>query len=178
VKRDLELDFIAAPPRVPAAGALLLAAGLLAAALAGGRFAALRDEARHLESRLDAVRADRPGRVQARGASPEFAADLTRARAVVGRLAAPWEEMFDELEAAVGGDVALLAVQPDLANARLTLTGEARALKQVVAFAARLNRGRAVGDALFTTHEVRLQDPQRPVRFTLEARWRSAERAR
>jgi hypothetical protein len=35
-----------------------------------------------------------------------------------------------------------------------------------------------VGDALFTTHEVRVQDPQRPVRFTLEARWRGAERGR
>jgi hypothetical protein len=178
MKRDLELDFIAAPPRVPPAGAMLLAAGLLAAALAAGHFAALRNEASRLEARLDALRADRAGRVPTKGASPEFTADLTRARAVVGRLAAPWEEMFDEVEAAIGSDVALLAVQPDLANARLTLTGEARGLKQVVAFAARLNRGKAVGDALFTTHEVRVQDPQRPVRFTLEARWRGAERGR
>lgn len=178
MKRDLELDFIAAPPRVPPAGALLIAAGLLAGALAAGHFAALRSEASGLEARLEGVRAERPGRVLGKGASPEFSADLTRARAVVGRLAAPWEEMFDEVEAAIGSDVALLAVQPDLVKARLTLTGEARGLKQVVAFAARLNRGKAVGDALFTTHEVRVQDPQRPVRFTLEARWRGAERGR
>jgi hypothetical protein len=177
MKRDLELDFLAAPSRVPPAGAALLAAGLLAAALAGGHYSALREEARALAARLALQHGERPARVLATGGGAEFATDLKRARSVAGRLAAPWEEMFEELEAAVSGDVALLAVQPDLANARLTLTGEARGLKQVVAFAARLNRGKALGDALFTTHEVRVQEPLRPVRFTLEARWRGAERA-
>jgi hypothetical protein len=175
VKRDLELDFLAVEPRVPRAGAALLVVGLLAAALAAGRFAALRAEARDLARRMEARTPPRALAVAAQGAESGTAADLSRARAVLRRLAAPWDELFAEVEAAVGPDVALLGVQPDLASARVRITGEARTLAQGLAFAARLNRGPALGEAMFSTHEVRVQDPQRPVRFTLEARWKAAE---
>jgi Tfp pilus assembly protein PilN len=181
MRRDIELDFLAVEPRVPRAGLALLAAGALCAALAGWRFAALQEETRRLEARIDSLRAGRHERVQARdgrSAAPEVAADLSRARTVARRLAAPWDELFAEVEAAVGPDVALLAIQPDLANARIALTGEARSIGHGLAFAARLNRGAALGEALLTAHEVRVQDPQRPVRFTLEARWRAAEPSR
>jgi hypothetical protein len=178
MKRDIEIDFLAVQPRVPRAGAALLATGMLLAALAGWRFVSLQEEARRLEAGIEALRPGRVVRTRTRAADHDAAAALAQARAVHARLAAPWGELFAEVEAAIGPDVALLGIQPDLANARVAITGEARTMGHGLAFADRLNRGKALGETLLTAHEVRVQDPRRPVRFTLQARWRAVELAR
>lgn len=177
LKRAIELDFLAVDAPRPAAGTLLLAAGVLGAALLGWRFVQLQEESARLAERIDALGAGRAfERAEGRkaAASPELAGELVRARAVAHSLAVPWHELFADIEGAVTPHVALLGVQPDLANARVMVTGEAKTLRHGLAFTDRLGRGRVVRDAMLTNHEVRTQDPQRPVRFTVEARWRTS----
>lgn len=175
MRRAIELDFLAPAGPRPGAGMLLLAAGALGAALLGWRFFLLHDEAARLAERIDTLRSGRVERVEPRGgASPQRAAELARARAVLASLAAPWEELFADIEASVGPGVALLGIQPDLANGRVVVAGEAKSIRHGLAFADRLGRGRVLHDAALTHHEVRTQEPERPVRFTLEARWRTS----
>jgi hypothetical protein len=171
VNRPIGIDFLAEGRR-PRLGVALLAAGALCAALAGWRFAALHTEIASLGDRITAR--ERPREDLKRVSLAESDGDLRRAQAVLDRLSAPWNELFAEIERAVGPRVALLGVTPELANGRVTIQAEAKSLGEALDFAERLGRGQAVGDAFMSSHEVRTQDPHRPVRFTLVARWRAA----
>lgn len=168
MKPPIALDFLAAEPRLPPAGLALLAAALTGAALLGWQHV-------RLQAELDTLRAGLEARQSApralRGAPPETAADLKRAQEVLRRLDAQWNALFSAVESALGADVALLAIQPDLAAGRVTLNGEAKSLPAALDFAARLNRGAVLSEAMLGAHEVRVNDAHRPVRFTLGARW-------
>src|SRR5262249_36097798 len=152
-----------------------LAAGVLCALLAGWRFATLHAEIASLGEGIAAR--ERPREEVKRVSLAEADGDLRRAQAVLDRLSAPWNELFAAIERAVGPRVALLGVTPELANGRVTIQAEAKNLAEALDFAERLGRGKAVGDAFMSAHEVRAQDPHRPVRFTLVARWNAAPRA-
>jgi Tfp pilus assembly protein PilN len=176
MKPAIVIDFLAPERELPRAGVVLLAVALAALALSAWQYAALRAEAGVLATRLEALRgASAPRAPGPREGSPQAAAELVRAQAVLQRLAAPWNGLFAGIERAVGGEVALLAIQPDVARARVTLDCEARNLREALAFAERLNRGGVLAEAILGGHEVRAQDPHRPVRFTLQARWLAAE---
>lgn len=175
MKPEIALDFLARDPRVPVAGIALLGVALGLAALLGLQFAQLRAE---IAAQNEALQAARPAPPRVRPAPPESAVDLKRAQGVLRRLAAPWNALFAEVEVAVGANVALLAIQPDVGNARVTLTGEAKNLREALAFAERLNGGKVLSEAILGGHEVRVQDPHRPVRFTIEARWPQAAETR
>jgi len=160
----------------PLGGLALLAAALLVAAALGARFALLRGEIGELTGRLEALHAAGRSRSAAavlRVSSADVAADLKRAQLVLRELGAPWNQLFAEVERAVGADVALLDLQPERAAGRVTIAGEARNLEAALAFAERLGRGPALADAVLAAHELRVQDPQRPVRFIVNARWTS-----
>lgn len=103
--------------------------------------------------------------------SAELAQELKSANAVLDQLAAPWDNLFAEVEAAVIPDVALLGVQPDPRTRLLLLEGEARDLKALLTFLARLEAAPGLIDAHLTRHEIRSNDPNRPLGFTVRARW-------
>lgn len=156
-------------------GLAVLAAGALAAALAGWRFASLHAEIESLTRRVEAAPMRAPAAVGLkRVASADPAADLRRAQAVLDGLSTPWNDLFAEIERAVGPRVALLGIQPEAASGRVTIQAEAKSLGEALDFAERLGRGTLLGDPFLSSHEVRTQDPNRPVRFTLVARWRAA----
>ena len=172
--RPIVLDILGGERRVPVAGVALLAAGVIAAAAFGWRFAVLRAEIADLGERIDAKRSSVPAPPSAtavRVAGVDAAADLRRAQIVLRQLGMPWNDLFSEIERAVDANVGLLGLQPELAAGRVSITAEAKDLNAALAFAERLNGGKVLSDAFLTAHEVRTQDAQRPVRFTVSARW-------
>jgi hypothetical protein len=173
--RPIRLELLA-DPRAPLAGLALLAAGGVILLALVVQFVSLRGELADLGERMQALQT--AGRARGAGAlvrtgSKDIAADLRKAQSVLRQLAAPWNELFTELERAVAPDVGLLGLQPELAAGRVTIAGEAKNLDAALAFAERVNRGKALSDAFLVSHEIRVQDAQRPVRFTLSARWSS-----
>jgi hypothetical protein len=172
--RPIDLDVLAPQTRAPRAGLALLSLAVALAAALTWRFALVSADAAALEERVDAAylgaRAT-PGALAVR-ASGDFAADLKRAQGALGQLAAPWNGLFEDLERAVSrSEVGLLGVQPELAAGRVVLVAEAKSIADALAFTERLNEGKVLADAFLAAHEVRAQDPQRPVRFTVSARW-------
>jgi hypothetical protein len=98
--------------------------------------------------------------------------EIRVANVVLHQIALPWDELFLELERSRDKSVALLSVQPDLQSRVVRIGGEAKNLRAVVEYARRLGKTGLLHDAYLVGHEVKTQDPQRPVTFTLVAGWR------
>jgi Tfp pilus assembly protein PilN len=177
--RALGIDFTgrSRPPRL--IGTVLVTLGIAAALWT---FAAVRDaqEARDRQSeRLDDTRrlarralpaieprVETPGR--------DTAVDVRAANEVLDRLALPWDGLLADVEGSVGPDVALTLVQPDPKGRTVTMSGEARHLNGLLTFIARLDATPSLAEAHLKQHEWRVDDPHRPIAFTVEARWTPA----
>jgi hypothetical protein len=166
----LELDY-RAPPRRPRA--LGFAALAVALAVAGVMMERYRD-ARFELDRLDAVQGMLAG---PRPAAQKKSSDeeLKSAEAVVRQLALPWSAMVRAVESAGTGEVAVLQMQPEARERQLRLTGEAKNEKAMLEYLRRLAASRALSDVYLASHQVMLEEPQRPIQFTALARLRDAQ---
>ena len=172
--RTLNFDFerpVAARPW----GTILLALGALVSVWVLVEYGDVADEVRRWEGKLEdtkrLARRSLPNFAVEDAPSAEQAQELKSANAVLDQLAAPWDNLFADIEGAAIADVALLGVQPDPRGRVVNLEGEARDLKALLTFLARLETAPALTDAHLTRHEIRQNDPNRPLVFTIRARW-------
>jgi hypothetical protein len=94
---------------------------------------------------------------------------------IASQLGTPWTPLLAELESAShdsASDIALLSVEPDESKHLVRVTGESRDLSRVLAYVGRLQSSTLLRYPMLESHEVRSDDPQRPVRFALSAEWR------
>jgi hypothetical protein len=113
-----------------------------------------------------------PRRVVRADASPrQIEEEVRRAKGVIRQLTLPWDRMFAAIEASDNHGIALLTVQPDADKQHTLIGGEAKSLMVMLEYVQRLERSGALARVHVTTHEVQQQDPQKPVRFMLEADW-------
>ncbi|PWF40451.1 PilN domain-containing protein [Massilia glaciei] len=169
--RTLSLDF---EHKAGAAtlGHGLLAVGALAAALVGGAQAMLsRDLARYATPASDAPAGGGPSKALPAGAIASETAALEGARAVVGHLSGPREKLFRTLETLDAPDVALLAIAPSSQKRTVRISGEARTFGAMLSYFSQLQQSRTFDDVVLVEHEILNDDPQRPLRFSLSARW-------
>lgn len=96
---------------------------------------------------------------------------LRAASRVLDQLAMPWGALFTQIESAADEHVALLALQSDPANHSLRLSGEARDFGALMAYVRRLEESVSLAGVHLAGHEEKVQDPQHPVVFTVDARW-------
>jgi Tfp pilus assembly protein PilN len=75
------------------------------------------------------------------------------------------------VEASVGDQVTLLGVEPDTEKRELRLIAEAKDLDAMLAYARRLQESALFSDAYVVSHQIQQQDPQKPVRFVVNAQW-------
>lgn len=173
--RDPGLDF---QPRRPGLLALaLFAAGLLLAADAWHEAAALREQLTDAELRLAQVerRAER-GEQKRRDNRPENLFSGEDSKSIQNAVAAirrDWEGLYRAIDQAAGKDVALLAVRPDSAGKAVQISGEARNLAAALAFVDALRQG-PLGQAVLQSHQIKQNDPERPVVFEIAATWPGA----
>lgn len=104
--------------------------------------------------------------------SAETSRGLVEAEQVAQRLAQPWDPLFQAIEGATTNRVALLAVEPDVSRSTVAIAGEAADHKAVIEFMHRLNGNGRFQGAHLLRHELRGDDPQRPIVFTLQVQWR------
>lgn len=170
--RRLKLDF----QRKSASrggGVALLAMALL---VIGMLFSDYRDVTTEIErgvatlTRLERLTGHKAVRSGKQDADP-YGAEIKRANEVIDQLALPWDQLFAAVEGAAGKDVALLAIQPDKRKGEVTIGGEAKDVAAMLDYMRRLNEARQLRKIDLLSHQIQQQDPQKPVRFNLSAKW-------
>ena len=124
-------------------------------------------ELRHVQERAAAISA-RPVEV-ARVAIPEGQAAFVNG--AILQLNLPWRELQDAVTAATPRNVALVAMEPDPRKQVLKITAETKNSDDMVAYVAELKQQELFSGVMLTRHEINEQDPNRPLRFQLEATW-------
>jgi len=165
----LELDFVAPARRRRRAGLLLLAAALALAAWELDRHRTLLEANRALDEAEALLATARPALPANRERQAE---QIKTARAVVGQLALPWPALIDSLERAALPGVALLQIQPDAERRVLRISAEARGAASMHEYLRRVEAAPAFVDVHLINHQVQLDDPRRPVQFSLQASFR------
>lgn len=177
--KNLELDF-RRRRRSSLLGLLLLIAGLLACGLVLADLAEVRDqldEEQQALARFEAARpqASTPSARQRAAQSKAVQAErdtIDGARAVAGRLAIPWGELLAAIEGADNTDVAVTALSPNPEKRQIRIEAQARDLRAMLSYNARLAASPLLGEVALINHEVVFEDPEQPVRFSLTAVWR------
>ncbi len=98
--------------------------------------------------------------------------EFTAARDTILRLSMPWNNVFRALESAKSDDVALLSIEPDAGSGSLSITGEARSYPAALTYVAWLSHENTLKDVRLAKHEIRQNEPRRPVFFTISASWK------
>jgi multidrug resistance efflux pump len=166
MRAALQLDFVAPRRRGRAAGLAVLAAALVLA----GAMLFKYDETRQRLRDLDAVQALLAAPRAAPRAHAE--AEMKSAQAAVRQLTLPWAQLIDSLERAATKEVALLNIQPDAQNRVLRVTAEARRQELMLEYLRRLSATGAFAEVHLVSHQVREDDPARPVQFAVQASFR------
>lgn len=169
--RALTLDFIRSPRRMPWVGMLLLIAGALTVGQVANQERALAGQIELADARLATLAKGS----QAKSAHPVDAEaqqqEIRHANEILQQLALPWSALFNVVETSNEKEIALLAIQPDAGKRVLRLAGEAKNFDALLAYIARLEQSPMLGQVYLSSHELRLQDAQKPVRFALVAKW-------
>jgi hypothetical protein len=167
--RTLSLDF-ERKRRSARAGYGLVAAGGLALALVLGAQSMI-DEKMERYDQPSRRATERHGkRLLPSGAASEAEA-IEGARVVVSHLTGPWAALFKTLEAVEENDVVLLALRPDIQSRKIRIYAEAKSFGSMVSYYQALGKSGELGDVVLVEHEIQLNDPQRPVRFSMTAAW-------
>lgn len=174
--RALKLDFVYRPSRLRMLGfaAMALAVGVAATMLQA--YMRLNTDLSDWEmkwSRLQKVQShgEKHG-VSQKEEGEKLQTELKFANEVIQRLALPWDRLFHEVETSVDEQVSLLGVEPDAEKRELRITAEAQSLSAMLEYTKRLQTIALFKDAHVASHQIQQQDPQKPVRFMVNAQWR------
>ena len=173
MRHAIQLDFAGSRRGLSAAGSLLLALGVAAAAGVLLEYRLIGEHRAGLELKLAAsIRARSPAISRDPTADARIAVSAQQAAT---DLATPWTLLLSELEQASKesqGQVALLGVEPDHAKHNVRVSAEARTLALALAYVQRLQSSRSLEYPMLDRHEIRADDAQHPVRFELTGEWR------
>lgn len=181
--KKVRIDF--APPsfartwhRAPRGTWSLLVAALALAGPLGSSIAQYRALQR-AQAQQQAQAAQARAREVARApvAAPVRAVPPAQANAVnasVQQLNLPWRGLHDAVQAATPAAIALLALEPDAKKNTVRITAEAKSSDDMIAYVEALQRIDWFSAVLLARHEINEQDPNRPIRFEVDAQWKAA----
>ncbi|PIF09333.1 hypothetical protein [Janthinobacterium sp. 13] len=176
----LDIDF--APPgwrrslhRVPVWAWMtgVLGVALAVTAACSGSAALQRQQLR--EGQLHRAQQRMMAAMQGPAPAPQIAIAPAQAAAVnaaILQLNLPWRDLQDALASATPPAIALLALEPDARKRVLKITAETTGSDAMVAYIAQLKQQELFGARVqLLRHEINALDPNKPLRFQLEARW-------
>ncbi|PHV34874.1 hypothetical protein P9875_08685 [Janthinobacterium rivuli] len=104
--------------------------------------------------------------------TPIAPAQAAAVNAAILQLNLPWRDLQDALASATPPAIALLALEPDARKRVLKITAETTNSDAMVAYIAQLKQQELFGTRVqLLRHEINALDPNKPLRFQLEARW-------
>jgi Tfp pilus assembly protein PilN len=151
--------------------ALVAGAALCVAALT--QVLDYREEREEVDAQLAALRA-RAALAAVPPLAPRASVGEQEAAAVndaISKLNLPWRALHDAVRAATPPNIALLALEPDPKKRVLRVTAEAKNSDDMLAYVTALGQGKLFGAVTLVRHETLEQDPNRPLRFQLDAGW-------
>lgn len=171
--RLLDLDFHRTRSAPRWASWALLAIAIAFAADLGVSYDELREAVTRNEGRLAMLGgpAEGPGRAgaQSQGVSP---AEIAFARETIQRFSMPWDNLFRALESTPADKIALLAIEPDPGTGTVLISGQGKDYLAALDYVSELSQASTLTHVHLVKHELRLNDPQRPVAFSVSASWR------
>lgn len=165
--RRLDLDFHARPSR--RTGWVLLAVAV--AFFLHVSFTYRDMQERIAEAESASAPSTRPARVRPPVVPIHLESSYGFASGVVRQLTLPWDRLFGAVEEATSKQVALLTIQPEAQKGVLNVTGEAKDYAAILTFITRLEETKVLRNVHLVNHEVRDQDPDRPLHFTVAGFW-------
>lgn len=169
--RALTLDFVRTSRRMPWVGMLLLIAGALALGQTSNQERALAAQIELADARLERLAKGSQAKLALPADAEALRQEVQQANEILQQLALPWGALFKVVETSNEKEIALLSIQPDAGKRVLRLAGEAKNFEALLAYIARLEQSPMLNQVYLASHELRLQDPQKPVRFALTASW-------
>ena len=153
-----------------AAVALLLCLG---AALLGARLVA---QQRADQAQLNAAltRAKAPVMVAVSApVTPISEPQAASVNSAVMQLNLPWRALHDAVGAATPARIAMLALEPDARRRSIKITAETKTSDAMIGYVEALKEQELFSGVALTRHEINELDPNKPIRFQLEAEWRA-----
>lgn len=102
---------------------------------------------------------------------PDAALLLLQANDLVKRLSMPWDRLFRVIEAMRNENIALLSVEPDLANGTVLVVAEARDIDNMIQYVASLGENEVLVDVVLREYQVMQQAQYKPVKFSFVGAW-------
>jgi Tfp pilus assembly protein PilN len=103
--------------------------------------------------------------------SPVSQGQADAINAAVLQLNLPWRALRDAVQEATPVDIALLALEPDAKKRIVRITAEARTSDDMIGYVERMKKQDWFDGVVLVRHEINEQDPNRPIRFQLDAQW-------
>ncbi|MFC5480678.1 PilN domain-containing protein [Massilia suwonensis] len=178
MRKPVRLDF--APPslrrtllRAPLAARVSAIGALALCAVALVQVFDYREAREEVDAQLAALQARAATPVAAPSAprTPVSEQEALAVNAAIAQLNLPWRALHDAVRAATPQSVALLALEPDAKRRVLRITAEAKNSDDMLAYVSLLEREEWFASVTLVRHEVVEQDPNRPLRFQLDAGW-------
>jgi len=173
--RPLFLDYQQPARRFGPGGLLLLAAGIAAVAVTlvnhrgiNRELSGLQIQADMLDVRPNRKALDRMRKTDDSGRSGDEPKQIEQA---LRQLETPWGPIFEAVESASSKQIALLGLQPDTQQRLVRITAEARTQDDMLDYVKRLGDGGTLSDVHLVSHQIQTQDPNRPLRFTVQAKF-------
>ena len=174
----LDLDLHAAPRAAGWAAWALFAVALAFCVDLGISYRSARQEAAAAETRLARAEHAREGTGASRrrtGALPT-PEEIRQGRETYLQLATPWNDLFHALEAAAAPGVELLAIEPDPRAGTVAISGSGRDYAAVLGYVTALQGQHLLTRVHLVRHEIRQDDRERAVAFSVAATWQEARR--
>jgi len=147
--------------------------GIALCAVVLAQVADYREEREEVDAQLAALRARAavPAVVPMAQRASVGEQEAAAVNGAIAHLNLPWRALHEAVRAATPSTIALLALEPDAKKRVLRISAEARNSDDMLAYVAALGRAELFGTVTLVRHEVIEQDPNRPLRFQLDAGW-------
>lgn len=173
--RAIKLDFAERQSALRRAGFVLFVSAVAVAAYVGHAYVQESSELQNWEAKWSSLqKAHHTDTDVGQGKKADWErlqTELKIANKVVARLAMPWGDLFREIETSVDENVSLLNVEPDTEKSELRIMAEAKNFTAMLDYIKRLRASEVFKDAHIQSHQVQVSDPQKPVRFMVNAKW-------
>ena len=170
----LRLDYQRSMKPFPLAGTALLLGAVVLLVLTGDYYHRLAISISDWEDKLNTF--GQTSSVQVKGAHQEKRGalrDIRQANEVLRQLTLPWESLFQAVESSTDREVTLLGMEPDIEKHIVNISCEAKNFSAMLSFINRLEKRREFSSVYLQSHQIQEDDPDKPVRFSLIALWRT-----
>lgn len=173
--RALSLDYRRSNRMWHWIGLALLALALVGAVQLAAYYRALSSEMVHLEKLIARIErtlhSDHIVAPVTTAEAQQLRTEVKNANEVLLQLSLPWNQLFQTVELANSDKVALLGIDPDSKRGWIKVSGEAKDFDALLDYIRTLQKSNFFTVVYLQHHQVQEQDPEKPIRFTLDASW-------